>query len=83
ARAGSLAATGQLAESHAALVDCINIAPQDWRVRVTTACAAVERLLGLTRRAGRPRGARPREAGARPRRTHGYARLHVTGRGPP
>ena len=47
AGAGSLAATGQFAESHAALVDCIDIAPQDWRVRVATACAAVERLLGL------------------------------------
>jgi len=51
ARAGSLAATGQFAESHAALVDCIDIAPRDWRVRVTTACAAVERLLGLQREA--------------------------------
>jgi DNA-binding CsgD family transcriptional regulator/tetratricopeptide (TPR) repeat protein len=51
ARAGGLAATGQFAESHAALVDCVEIAPQDWRVRVTTACAAVERLLGLQREA--------------------------------
>jgi DNA-binding CsgD family transcriptional regulator len=51
ARAGSLAATGQFAESHAALLECIEIAPQDWRVRVTTACAAVERLLGLQREA--------------------------------
>lgn len=47
AGAGSLAATGQLADSHAALVECIDIAPQDWRVRVATACAAVDRLLGL------------------------------------
>ena len=51
ARAGSLAATGHFAESHTALVDCIEIAPQDWRVRVTTACAAVERLLGLQKEA--------------------------------
>jgi DNA-binding CsgD family transcriptional regulator len=47
ARAGSLAATGRFAESHADLLDCIEIAPQDARVRVTTACAGVERLLGL------------------------------------
>jgi hypothetical protein len=40
ARAGSLAATGRFVESHADLVHCIEIAPQHWRVRVTTACAA-------------------------------------------
>jgi DNA-binding CsgD family transcriptional regulator len=54
ARAGSLAATGQLAESHADLLDCIEILPrdaEDWRVRVTTACAAVEHLLGLQKQA--------------------------------
>jgi DNA-binding CsgD family transcriptional regulator len=51
ARAGSLAATGQFAESHAALLDCVDIAPRDCRVRVTTACAAVEHLLGLEREA--------------------------------
>ncbi|HEU5279113.1 MAG TPA: AAA family ATPase [Gaiellaceae bacterium] len=47
ARASSLAATGRFAESHADLLTCIEIAPRDWRVRVTTACATVERLLGL------------------------------------
>jgi DNA-binding CsgD family transcriptional regulator/tetratricopeptide (TPR) repeat protein len=51
ARAGCLAATGQLAESRADLLDCIEIAPQDWRVRVTTPCASVERLLGLQKEA--------------------------------
>jgi DNA-binding NarL/FixJ family response regulator len=51
ARAGSLAATGRFAESRADLLDCIEIAPEHWRVRVTTACAAVERLLGLHREA--------------------------------
>ncbi len=50
ARAGSLAATGQFAESHADLLECVEHALRDapgWRVRVATACAAVERLLGL------------------------------------
>jgi DNA-binding CsgD family transcriptional regulator len=47
ARARCLAATGRLAESHADLLECIEIAAPDWRIRVTTACAAVERLLGL------------------------------------
>jgi ATP/maltotriose-dependent transcriptional regulator MalT len=51
ARAGSLAATGQFADSRADLLDCIEIAPQDWRVRVITACAAVERLLGFQKEA--------------------------------
>jgi ATP/maltotriose-dependent transcriptional regulator MalT len=50
ARAGSLAATGQFAESRADLLDCVDIATRHapaWLVRVTTACAAVEHLLGL------------------------------------
>jgi DNA-binding NarL/FixJ family response regulator/tetratricopeptide (TPR) repeat protein len=47
ARAASLAATGRFAESRADLLDCIAIAPQGWRVRAATACAAVEQLLGL------------------------------------
>ena len=50
ARAGSLAATGQFAESHADLLGCNEIVPrdaEDRRVRVTT---------GTT---GRPSGARP------------------------
>ena len=50
ARAGSLAATGRFADSRADLLDCVDIATRDapeWRVRVTTACAAVEHLLGL------------------------------------
>ena len=45
ARASSLAATGQFAKSHTDLLDCIEIVQrgaQDWRVRVTTAYAAVE-----------------------------------------
>jgi ATP/maltotriose-dependent transcriptional regulator MalT len=56
ARAGSLAATGRFAESHASLLDCIEIVQQgapDWRLRVTTACAAVEHLLGLQSEAHR------------------------------
>jgi DNA-binding CsgD family transcriptional regulator len=56
ARAGSLAATGRFVESHAALLDCIEIVrrdAKDWRVRVTTACAAVEHLLGLQSEAHR------------------------------
>jgi ATP/maltotriose-dependent transcriptional regulator MalT len=56
ARAGSLAATGRFAESHASLLDCIEIVQrdaEDWRVRVTTACAAVEHLLGLQSEAHR------------------------------
>jgi ATP/maltotriose-dependent transcriptional regulator MalT len=46
ARAGTLASAGRFTESHADLFHCIEIAPSDWRTRVTTACAAVERLLG-------------------------------------
>lgn len=56
ARAGSLAATGQFAESHADLLECVDHALRDapgWRVRVTTACAAVEHLLGLQKEAHR------------------------------
>ena len=56
ARAGSLAATGRFAESHASLLDCIELVQrgaEDWRVRVTTACAAVEHLLGLQSEAHR------------------------------
>jgi DNA-binding CsgD family transcriptional regulator/tetratricopeptide (TPR) repeat protein len=54
ARAGSLAATGRFAESHADLLACLEIATRDakaWRVRVTTACAAIEHLLGLQKEA--------------------------------
>jgi ATP/maltotriose-dependent transcriptional regulator MalT len=56
ARAGSLAATGRFAESHASLLDGIEVVQRDardWRVRVTTACAAVEHLLGLQSEAHR------------------------------
>jgi ATP/maltotriose-dependent transcriptional regulator MalT len=56
ARAGSLAATGRFAEGHSDLLQCIEIVQQDaedWRVRVTTACAAVEHLLGLQSEAHR------------------------------
>jgi ATP/maltotriose-dependent transcriptional regulator MalT len=54
ARAGSLAATGRFAESHTDLLDCLEIATRDardWRVRATTACAAIEHLLGLQKEA--------------------------------
>ena len=53
-RAGTLAATGRFAESRGDLVECIEIMPRGaeaGRVRVTTACAAVERLLGLQKEA--------------------------------
>jgi ATP/maltotriose-dependent transcriptional regulator MalT len=56
ARADSLAATGRFAESHAALLDCLAIVQhgaEGWRVRVATACAAVEHLLGLQSEAHR------------------------------
>jgi predicted ATPase/DNA-binding CsgD family transcriptional regulator len=56
ARADSLAATGRFGESRASLLDCIEIVQrdaEDWRVRVTTACAAVEHLLGLQSEAHR------------------------------
>jgi ATP/maltotriose-dependent transcriptional regulator MalT len=54
ARAGSLAATGQLAESRVDLLKCVDIAMRDareWRVRVASACGAVEHLLGLQKEA--------------------------------
>jgi DNA-binding CsgD family transcriptional regulator/tetratricopeptide (TPR) repeat protein len=53
ARAGNLAAEGRFAEAHADLLDCVAISPPDWRLRVTTACAAVEHLLGLRSEAHR------------------------------
>jgi len=56
ARAGSLAATGRFLESRADLLNCVEIADGDantWRVRATTACASVERLLGLHQEAQR------------------------------
>jgi ATP/maltotriose-dependent transcriptional regulator MalT len=56
ARAGSLAATGRFAESHASLLDGIEVVQRDahdWRVRITTVCAAVEHLLGLRSEAHR------------------------------
>jgi len=56
ARAGSLAATGRFVESHADLLDGLEIVQrgaEGWRVRVTTACAAVEHLLGLQKEAHR------------------------------
>jgi ATP/maltotriose-dependent transcriptional regulator MalT len=56
ARAGSLAAGGRFVESHADLLDCLEIVErgaEDWRVRVATACAAVEHLLGLQKEAHR------------------------------
>ena len=49
ARSEALAATGQLGESHAALLEGMNIVPQEaesLRVRLTVACARVEHLLG-------------------------------------
>ena len=49
ARAGALTATGQFAESHAALLESLELAPQDsfaLQTRLTTACASVEHLLG-------------------------------------
>src|SRR3954452_13659774 len=48
ARSEALAATGQLGESHAALLESMNIVPQEaesLRVRLTAACARVEHLL--------------------------------------
>jgi DNA-binding NarL/FixJ family response regulator/tetratricopeptide (TPR) repeat protein len=49
ARAGSLAAIGQFSDSHAALLESIALLPDDsvaLRVRLTTACAGIEHLLG-------------------------------------
>ena len=48
-RARALAAQGQLPEAHADLLESVRLAPSDapaLRVQLTTACAAVERLLG-------------------------------------
>jgi DNA-binding CsgD family transcriptional regulator len=48
-RAMALAATGQFADGHAALIESIGLVPIDavaLRLRLTTACAGVERLLG-------------------------------------
>ena len=49
ARARALAATGQFPEGHAALLESLRLVPPDAlqiRVRLTTACAGVEHLLG-------------------------------------
>jgi ATP/maltotriose-dependent transcriptional regulator MalT len=49
ARARALAATGQFAESHSALLESIGLVPPEafaLRVRLTTACAGIEHLLG-------------------------------------
>ena len=49
ARARALAATGQFAEGHAALLESLRLVPPEAlqiRVRLTTACAGVEHLLG-------------------------------------
>ena len=49
ARSEALAATGQLGESHAALLESMKIVPaeaESLRVRLTAACARVEHLLG-------------------------------------
>jgi ATP/maltotriose-dependent transcriptional regulator MalT len=49
ARAGALAACGHFAESHSALVESLELVPEDavaLRVRLTTTCAGVEHLLG-------------------------------------
>jgi ATP/maltotriose-dependent transcriptional regulator MalT len=48
-RARALVATGQFAEGHAALLDSIGLVPADsvaLQVRLTTACAGLEHLLG-------------------------------------
>ena len=49
ARARALVATGQFADGHSALLDSIRLVPPEsvaLRVRLTTACAGVEHLLG-------------------------------------
>jgi ATP/maltotriose-dependent transcriptional regulator MalT len=56
ARATSYSATGRFAESRHDLLESIDLAVREapaWRVRVTTACAAVEHLLGLQQEAHR------------------------------
>jgi ATP/maltotriose-dependent transcriptional regulator MalT len=53
-RARALVATGQFADGHAALLESIALVPADavaLRVRLTTACAGVEHLLGRHERA--------------------------------
>ena len=48
-RAGALATCGHFVEAHSSLLECIDLAPDDavaLRVRLTTACAGVEHLLG-------------------------------------
>ncbi|MGH3118117.1 MAG: LuxR C-terminal-related transcriptional regulator, partial [Gaiellales bacterium] len=49
ARAGALASCGHFAEGHSALIESMGLVPEDavaLRVRLTTACAGVEHLLG-------------------------------------
>ena len=49
ARARALATTGQFAEGHAALLESLRLIPSEavlLRVRLTTACAGIEHLLG-------------------------------------
>ena len=50
ARAGALASCGHFTESHAALLESYQLVPDDavaLRIRLTTACAGTEHLLGL------------------------------------
>ena len=50
ARAGALATCGHFTEAHSALLETIELVPEEavaLRVRLTTACAGVEHLLGL------------------------------------
>ena len=54
ARASSLAAIGQFTDSHSALLESIALVPEEsvtLRVRLTTACAGVEHLLGQHKQA--------------------------------
>lgn len=54
ARAGALVGTGQFAEGHAALLESVGLVPPEavaLRVRLITACAGVEHLLGHHERA--------------------------------
>ena len=56
AQANSLAAIGCFAESRDVLLDCLEIVPPrvgQWRVRVVTACAVVEQMLGMQKEAHR------------------------------
>ena len=49
ARAGALATCGRFTEGHAAILESIELVPEDavgLRVRLTTACAGIEHLLG-------------------------------------